>query len=194
MATDQTGKAIPGIPLAALDAVQDTKVRDVLRALVATHNVRNNLVGIGDEAFITARQAQRVVRIGNINDPLVAPRILARYARGDGGGTYTGGTLSGPLTTISLSLDRAISFRLLVNWQVAASVTGDSRIEVRDDSGNVLLAQSGSVRGSFSRSHVASSGIRLEAGEHTLTLHAGNPWRGVVEMHNWGILVMPVAG
>jgi hypothetical protein len=50
-------KAVPGIPLAALDAISDPNTRDVLRALVDSHHVRNGQAGTGDERFITAREA-----------------------------------------------------------------------------------------------------------------------------------------
>jgi hypothetical protein len=194
MALTGVTKPIPGIPLAALDAVQDTKVRDVLRALVATHNVRNNLVGGGDDAFITSRQAAQIVRIGNPNDPLAAPRLLARYAHGDGGGPYGPGTLSDALGTVSLVLDRTTHLRVIVNWVVSGIVVGDSRGEVRTGTGAVVLSQSCTAPGSKRRTHVASAGLRLDAGEHTLSFHSGNDGKGLVQLEQWGMLVMPVAG
>lgn len=54
---DQKAKAVPGIPLAALEAIKDDNVRDVLRALVDAHHVRNGNSGSGDERFITAKEA-----------------------------------------------------------------------------------------------------------------------------------------
>lgn len=54
---DQKAKVIPGIPLAALEAIQDPNVREVLRPLVDTHHVRNGNSGSGDERFITAKEA-----------------------------------------------------------------------------------------------------------------------------------------
>lgn len=50
----QGKRAVPGIPLAALDAVADSHTRAVLRALVDAHHVRNGNAGSGDERFITA--------------------------------------------------------------------------------------------------------------------------------------------
>ena len=46
-------QGIPGVPLSALDAIQDANTRDVLRALVDGWNVRNGDVGKGDSRFIT---------------------------------------------------------------------------------------------------------------------------------------------
>ena len=53
---DQNAKAVPGIPLAALEAIEDQNVRDVLRALVDAHHVRNGNSGSGDERFVTAKE------------------------------------------------------------------------------------------------------------------------------------------
>ena len=55
-ANPQGPKAVPGIPLAALDAISDANVREVLRALVDAHHVRNGQAGNGDERFVTANE------------------------------------------------------------------------------------------------------------------------------------------
>ena len=52
MAID-TKKGVPGIPLAALDAISDENTRLVLRAIVDGWHVRNGASGSGDSAFIT---------------------------------------------------------------------------------------------------------------------------------------------
>lgn len=46
-------QGVPGVPLSALDAIQDPNTRDVLRALVDGWNVRNGDAGKGDSRFIT---------------------------------------------------------------------------------------------------------------------------------------------
>lgn len=51
---DQNAKVVPGIPLAALDNIEDQNVRDVLRAMVDGWHVRNGAVGNGGERFVTA--------------------------------------------------------------------------------------------------------------------------------------------
>lgn len=193
MALDQTGKIIPGIPLAALDAITDPGVREVLRALVSTHNVRNNLAGSGTEAFITTRQALAAVRADNATTTATAPRLLARYARGFGGGPFGPGSLSDPLTTINLTLDRAASFQLSAHWQAVGTANGNTRIEIHNGPGVVLLSQSDSMRGGYADSYLASSGCRLEAGEHALTLHAGNDGSGSYSLGFWALLLLPVA-
>lgn len=53
---DQTPKVVPGIPLATLNAVADPNARDVLRAIIDGWNVRNHMVGNGDQRFITAKE------------------------------------------------------------------------------------------------------------------------------------------
>lgn len=194
MALDQTGKIIPGIPLAALDAITDPGVRDVLRALVSTHNVRNALAGSGSEAFITTRQALQAISAANTTTAATAPRLLARYARGFGGGPYGPGTLSDPLTTINLALDRATSFQITAHWQAVGTSNGNTRIEVHNGPGVVLLSQSDSMRGGYADSYLASDGCRLEAGEHALTLHAGNDGGGSYSLGYWALLLLPVAG
>lgn len=55
MSTD-TKKGVPGIPLAALDAIQDQNVRDVLRAVVDGWHVRNGSSGDGQSRFVTAAE------------------------------------------------------------------------------------------------------------------------------------------
>jgi DNA-binding Xre family transcriptional regulator len=49
----ETKRGVPGVPLAALDAVQDQNARMVLRAIVDGWNVRNGSSGRGDMAFVT---------------------------------------------------------------------------------------------------------------------------------------------
>jgi hypothetical protein len=52
----QDVKAVPGIPLAALDAIADDNVRDVLRAVVDGWHTRNGASGSGGERFVTAAE------------------------------------------------------------------------------------------------------------------------------------------
>jgi hypothetical protein len=55
MRTD-TKKGVPGIPLAALDAIGDENTRQVLRAIVDGWHVRNGSSGTGDSRFVTAAE------------------------------------------------------------------------------------------------------------------------------------------
>lgn len=48
-----TLKGVPGVPMAALNAVADENARRVLQALVDGFNVRNGASGSGDAAFVT---------------------------------------------------------------------------------------------------------------------------------------------
>lgn len=192
MATDQGGKSIPGIPLGALDAIGDANVRDVLRALVATHNVRNNIAGSGNDAFITERQALLATRTSALSGDTASSRLLARYVQGNGGGPFGGGSLSGPLATLTVSLDRPTDFQATVVWQAAAQSTSNTRVEIHNGNGVVLLSQSYRVRGSYIFSHTASAGFRLEPGTHALTLHAGNNSGGSNSLSAWSVLLIPV--
>lgn len=51
-----TKKGIPGVPLAALDAIQDENARQVLRAIVDGWHVRNGSTGDGKSRFVTAAE------------------------------------------------------------------------------------------------------------------------------------------
>ena len=64
----QGKRAVPGIPLAALDAVTDPNTRAVLRALVDAHHVRNGNAGNGDERFVTAADLAKIQN-GNAASP-----------------------------------------------------------------------------------------------------------------------------
>lgn len=56
MAADQKPPVIPGVPLAALDAITDPNTRDVLRALIDGWHTRNGATGTGDNRFVTAAE------------------------------------------------------------------------------------------------------------------------------------------
>jgi phage shock protein A len=53
MSAQRNKTGVPGVPLGALEAIQDENVRMVLRAIVDGWNVRNGNSGTGDAAFIT---------------------------------------------------------------------------------------------------------------------------------------------
>lgn len=54
-----TNRGVPGIPLGAMDAVQDENARIVLQAIVDGLNVRNGAIGAGDMAFVTRAELER---------------------------------------------------------------------------------------------------------------------------------------
>ena len=78
-------KAVPGISLAALEAIPDANTREVLRALVDAHHVRNGQAGKGDERFITAREAGLVSGYSSLAAQLAA-QVSAGVA-GNGAGS-----------------------------------------------------------------------------------------------------------
>ena len=51
--TAQYNRGVPGVPLAALDAIKDQNTRQVLRAIVDGWHVRNGAAGNGDGRFVT---------------------------------------------------------------------------------------------------------------------------------------------
>ena len=77
--SEQKASVVPGVSLAAVDAIKDTNLRQVVRSIVDGLNVRNGHAGSGDERFVTARELGLV---------------KGRTGLGVGGGT--GGSLSSP--------------------------------------------------------------------------------------------------
>lgn len=73
---------VPGIPLHALNAIQDENVRAVLQAIVDGWSVRNGHTGKGDNRFITAAEVEQ------INGALAASLSgeIGRTGSGDGSG------------------------------------------------------------------------------------------------------------
>lgn len=193
MTTDQGGKSVPGIPLGALDAIGDANVRDVLRALVATHNVRNNLAGTGNEAFITTRQAIFIARGQAEASSTAGVPMPARYMHGDGGGVYGAGSLSGALGSMTLALTSSAAYVATVNWMIFPATNCATRVELHDETGRVLLTQSNIGLGGYPRCQIAAAGVRLEAGTHNVTMHAGNDNGGTYTLGKWGVLLLPVA-
>jgi hypothetical protein len=51
-----TRKGVPGVPLAALDAIKDQNTRQVLQAIIDGWHVRNGVAGTGESRFITAAE------------------------------------------------------------------------------------------------------------------------------------------
>jgi hypothetical protein len=195
MDTDQAGKFVPGIPLAALDAIEDANVRDVLRALVATHHVRNNVAGSGSESFITTRQALALVAPSATAGAAAPTRLPARYLDGNGGGASFGpGSMSGPLGTLTLNLEVAAEVAATVIWQATPGSNCNTRIELRDGAGAVLLAHSDSVFGPGPATHMARGRLSYPApGRFGITVHAGNDWTaGSFSLGGWALLLMPV--
>lgn len=88
MATSPNKKAVPGIPLAALDAIQDPNTREVLRALVDAHHVRNGQAGGGEERFVTAQEVGLVKGHSGIG-----ARLAGQSGAGSGSVSGGGNTL-----------------------------------------------------------------------------------------------------
>lgn len=83
--TTQLKKAVPGISLAALDAIADANTREVLRALVDAHHVRNGQAGSGDERFVTAKEVGLVNGHSSVNARLMAQGQSGQTGNGNGG-------------------------------------------------------------------------------------------------------------
>lgn len=82
-------KGIPGVPVAALDSIQDQNVKQVLRAVVDGWFVRNGQSGSGDNRFVTAAElgnlsgqvgglSQRVSSLSQSKDSFLTPGQINR--------------------------------------------------------------------------------------------------------------------
>lgn len=70
-------KGVPGVPLHALDAVQDDNARQVLRSIIDGWNVRNGASGNGDVRFVTARELATVTgRVDGLSSELTKTNAL----------------------------------------------------------------------------------------------------------------------
>lgn len=74
---------VPGIPLHALNAIQDENVRAVLQAIVDGWNVRNGHAGKGDNRFITAAEVENIR--GSLAASLSGKLGQTGVGSGDGG-------------------------------------------------------------------------------------------------------------
>lgn len=85
----ETKRGIPGVPLAALDAVEDQNTRMVLRAIVDGWNVRNGSSGKGDMAFVTKSEVDTLAgAVGGLQ------QSFNRYVGNNPGGGITPGEIS----------------------------------------------------------------------------------------------------
>ena len=118
----QTITPVPGIPTAALDAIQDENVRYVLQALIDGWHVRNGAQGDGSGAFVTRADITRMTgdspsagNQGNWRNPFSTTTIVASSSTSEGSGgvsqtqldavsqrvTSVEGAINGIATTVS---------------------------------------------------------------------------------------------
>lgn len=106
-------KGVPGIPQAALDAIQDDNTRQVLKAMVDGWHVRNGASGQGDSAFVTkgelasATGHKLIGGIGGKNflqGPSVSP---------GGGGALTPADINRIITDMQASVMESVLFKEL---------------------------------------------------------------------------------
>ncbi len=63
ISTKPPSQEVPGVPLAALDAITDENVRMVLRSIVDGWHVRNGSTGAGGSAFVTRSEIGDLTRV-----------------------------------------------------------------------------------------------------------------------------------
>lgn len=199
MALDQGSKAVPGIPLGALDAITDANVRDVLRALVSTHHVRNNQAGTGAESFITIRQGLQLTATST-GTAGAAAALPARYMRGSGDGSVygAGSAMSGAVGTTSLTLAAPARLAATVIWRALPSDMPNTGFALRCDGADVLAADNSAqfhdtINALGGMSFIASGAFAVDAGSHAITLHFNNSWHaGSYTVDTWAVLLLPV--
>lgn len=139
MATYST-KGVAGIPLAALDAIQDENTRQVLVALVDGWHVRNGSTGTGDSRFVTkAELAQQAFK----TDLLVSSGgTSSGGGSADGGGTVKPGQIAQIINDVQASvfasqlwsdLGSRISLIQIDNTQNAADIKTETQKRINAD-------------------------------------------------------------
>jgi uncharacterized coiled-coil protein SlyX len=164
---------IPGVNLAALQAIKDENVRIVLEGIIAGLNVRNGITGTGDNAFITASEVGKLKRdytglfnqlneLVTNNQPGISPGEINRIIN----------DLQGQVMASELFVDlgTTIGRKAKIFWQsTAPSGTEADPLKVNDlwlksDEGNRLYRWNGSewVESADTRIATTKAGLTAE--------------------------------
>lgn len=96
---DLTKRGVPGVPLAALDAIPDQNVKLVLRSIIDGWHVRNGVSGDGNSRFVTAAELNGVS--GELNS---MSRTLQVIEQGQNGGKITSSEINRIINDIEASV------------------------------------------------------------------------------------------
>lgn len=108
MSSIDTKKGVPGIPLAALSAIQDQNTRQVLQAIVDGWHVRNGSSGSGTSRFITAAE------LGDLSGQVGGLRTLVNQVQqGQSRQVLTAGQISRVITDLEASVMESVLFKEL---------------------------------------------------------------------------------
>lgn len=127
---DGYGKGIPGVPLSALNAIQDQNARQVLRAIVDGWHVRNGASGEGDNRFITRAELKEVQ--GTVNN------IISNVNSSDGGpgGWQSGKVMSkGEINRIITELEASVMESLL--WKELGTEIKRIKVDVSQNAATI---------------------------------------------------------
>lgn len=102
-----TKKGVPGVPLAALDSIQDENTRQVLRAIVDGWHVRNGSSGDGKSRFITAAE------LGDLSGQVGGMRMLVGQVQQDQSKPKTAAEIRRIITDLEASVMESILFKEL---------------------------------------------------------------------------------
>lgn len=106
MSAIDTKKGVPGVPLAALSAIQDQNTRQVLQAIVDGWHVRNGSSGSGSSRFITAAE------LGDLSGQVGGLRNLIDQQR-QSGAVLTAAQISRVITDLEASVMESVLFKEL---------------------------------------------------------------------------------
>lgn len=102
-----TKKGVPGVPLAALSAIQDQNTRQVLQAIVDGWHVRNGSSGSGTSRFITAGE------FGDLSGQVGGLRNLVGQIQQDQSKPRTAAEIRRIITDLEASVMESILFKEL---------------------------------------------------------------------------------
>jgi len=128
---DGYGKGIPGVPLSALNAIQDQNARQVLRAIVDGWHVRNGASGEGDNRFITRAELKEVQ--GTVNNLSQGFNSSA----GNGGGVAQSGRVmsKGEINRIITELEASVMESLL--WKELGTEIKRIKVDVSQNAATI---------------------------------------------------------
>jgi len=107
MSIIDTKKGVPGVPLAALDAIQDQNTRQVLRAIVDGWHVRNGSSGDGKSRFITAAE------LGDLSGQVGGLRMLVGQVQQEQSKPKTAAEIRRIITDLEASVMESVLFKEL---------------------------------------------------------------------------------
>jgi len=124
--TANTKKGVPGIDLAAVDAIQDPNTRLVVKSIVDGWHVRNGAAGDGSSRFVTSAELSDLSRLVST----VQTSVAQVEKKTNNGLPMTAGQISGIITDLEASVMESVLFKelgdriKLINIKATGVATG----------------------------------------------------------------------